>query len=97
MSLNYGASYYSVSVYRLQQSFTSIPCSVRRAADMWLIWDSVDHNSVRHISGTTGHDFKELLKLTTTKYDHITFDFSGGPALRLNSFDPITDHGSDDD
>ncbi len=94
---NYVALHYSVSVYLLQQSFTSIPCSVRRAADMWLIWGSVDQHSVRHISGTTGHDFKELLKLTKNKYDFITFDFSGGPALRLNLFQPITDHGSDDD
>ena len=94
---NYVASHYSVNVYLLQQSFTSIPCSVRRAADMWLIWGSVDMHSVRHISGTTGHDFKELLTLTKNKYDFITFDFSEGPALRLNLFDPITDHGSDDD
>ncbi len=64
---NYVASHFSVSVYLLQQSFTSIPCSVRRAADMWLIWGSVDMHSVRHISGTTGHDFKELLKLTKNK------------------------------
>ena len=48
--LNYVASHYSVSIYLLQQSFTSIPCSVRRAADMWLIWGSVDQHSVRHIS-----------------------------------------------
>jgi hypothetical protein len=96
-TFNYVASHYSVSVYLLQQSFTSIPCSVRRAADMWLIWGSVDQHSVRHISGTTGHDFKELLKLTKNKYDFIAFDFSGGPALRLNLFQPITDHGSDDD
>ncbi len=94
---NYVASHYSVSVYLLQQSFTSIPCSIRRAAYMWLIWRSVDMHSVRHISGKTGRDFKELLKLTKNKYDFITFDFSGGPALRLNLFEPITDHGSDKD
>ncbi len=54
-------------------------------------------HSVRHISGTTGLDFKELLKLTKNKYDFITFDFSGGPQLRLHLFDPITDHGSNAD
>ena len=95
---NYVASHYSVSVYLLQQSFTSIPRSARRAADMWLIWGSVDQHSVRHISSTTGHDFAELLKLTVNKYEFIAFDFSGqGPALRLNLFQPITDHGSDQD
>ncbi len=75
---NYVASHYSVSVYLLQQSFTSIPCSVRRAADMWLIWGSVDQHSVRHISGTTGHDYKELLRLTKTKYDFIALILVGG-------------------
>ena len=94
---NYVASHYSVSVCLLQQSFTSIPCSVRRAADMWLIWGSVDQHSVRHISGTTGHDFKELLRLTKSKYDFIALILLGGAALRLNLFDPITDHGSDED
>ena len=94
---NYVASHYSVSVYLLQQSFTSIPCSVRRAADMWLIWGSVDMHSVRHISGTTGHDFKELLKLTKNKYDYICFDYSGGAPLRFNLFHEILDRGADDD
>ena len=94
---NYVASHYSFSVYLLQQSFTSISSSVRRAADMWLIWGSVDQHSVWHISGTTGHDFKKLLRLTKTKYDFIVFDFSGGAELRLNLFEPITNHGTDDD
>ena len=94
---NYVDSHYIVSVYLLQQSFTSIPCSVRRAADMWLIWESVDMHSVRHISGTTGHNFKELLKLTKNKYDFITFDFSGGAPLRFNLFHEIQDNGGDDD
>ena len=94
---NYVASHYSVSVYLLQQSFTSISCSVRKAADMWLIWGSVDMHSVRHISGTTGHDFKELLRLTKNKYDFITFDFSGGAPLRFNLFHEILDRGADDD
>ena len=89
---NYVASHYNVSVYLLTQNFCSIPVAVRRAADWWTLWGSVDAVSIRDVSGKIGHDFASLLRLTATKYDSITFDFSGdGPFLRLNLFRPIHD------
>ena len=87
---NYVASHYNVTVYLLNQNFVSIPVPIRRSADWWVLWGSVDAISIRDVSQKTGHDFAELLKLTDTKYDSITFNFSGdGPALRLNMFTPI--------
>ena len=61
--------------------------------DRWLtLLGSVDAVSIRDVSGKPGHDFASLLRLTATKYDSITFDFSGdGPVLRLNLFRPIHD------
>ena len=92
--VQYVASHYNVTVYILHQNFVSIPTPIRRAADWWVLWGSVDNASVRDVSSKTGHDFKELLKLTQNKYDCITFDFSGeGPPLRLNLFQPIVDSG----
>ena len=56
----------------------------------------VDNASVRDVSSKTGHDFRQLLQLTNTKFDCISFDFSGeGPALRLNMFHPISDAGGE--
>ena len=90
--LQYVASHYSLTVYILHQNFVSIPVPIRRAADWWNLWGSVDNVSVRDVSSKTGHDFKSLLLLTSSKYDCITFDFSGiGPPLRLNMFEPIED------
>ena len=88
----YVASHYNVSVYLLTQNFCSIPVAVRRAADWWTLWGSVDAVSIRDVSGKIGHDFASLLRLTATKYDSITFDFSSdGPVLRLNLFRPTHD------
>ena len=90
--LQYVASHYSLTVYILHQNFVSIPVPIRRAADWWNLWGSVDNVSVRDVYSNTGHDFKSLLLLTSSKYDCITFDFSGiGPQLRLNMFEPIAD------
>ena len=90
--LQYVASHYSLTVYILHQNFVSIPVPIRRAADWWNLWGSVDNVSVRDVSSKTGHDFKSLLLLTSSKFDCITFDFSGiGPPLRLNMFEPIED------
>ena len=90
--LQYVASHYSLTVYILHQNFVSIPVPIRRAADWWNLWGSVDNVSVRDVSSKTGHDFKSLLLLTNSKYDCITFNFSGiGPQLRLNMFEPIED------
>ena len=90
--LQYVASHYSLTVYILHQNFVSIPVLIRRAADWWNLWGSVGNVSVRDISSKTGHDFKSLLLLTSSKYGCITFDFSGtGPQLRLNTFESIED------
>ena len=90
--LQYVASHCSLTVYILHQNFVSIPAPIRRAADWWTLWGSVDNVSVRDVSSKTGHDFKSLLLLTSSKYDCITFNFSGiGPQLRLNMFEPIED------
>ena len=92
--VQYVASHYNLTVYILHQSFVSIPTPIRRAAGWWVLWGSVDNVSVRDISAKTGHDFKQLFRLTNTKYDCATFDFSGeGAPLRLNMFHPIDDSG----
>ena len=89
---NYVCSHYGVTVYLLQQNFVSIPVPVRRAADWWVLYRSVDAISIRDVSAKTGHDFADLLRLCETKYDSITFDHSGnGPELRLNMFNPIVE------
>lgn len=88
----YVASHYSCSIFLLQQNYTSIPVPIRRACDWWVIYPSVDVQSQLHISRTTGFDVPALKrKWCKTKYDNLTFDFSGdGPELRLNVFYPIT-------
>ena len=94
--MQYVASHYNLTVYILHQNFVSIPTPIRRAADWWNLWGSVDNVSVRDVSSKTGHDFRQLLQLTNSKFDCITFDFSGeGPPLRLNMFDPIDDAGDE--
>ena len=90
--VNYVCSHYSVSCALIQQNFVSIPPAIRRAMDWWVIWPSVDHESMKVISRKTGHDMIALAKLCKTKYDSITFDHTGdGPEVRLNLFKPIVD------
>ena len=67
--LQYVASHYNLSVYVLHQNFVSIPTPIRRAADWWNLWGSVDNVSVRDVSSKTGHDFRQLLQLTKSKFD----------------------------
>ena len=93
----YQATHYNVIIFILQQNFVSIPPAIRRAASWWVIWPSVDHQSMRDVSTKTGHAMKELAKLCKTKYDSITFDFEGDKyPLRLNMFQPILDEGEED-
>ena len=74
----------------------SIPTPIRRAADWWNLWGSVGNVFVRDVSSKTGHDFRQLLQLTNSKFDCTTFDFtSEGPPLRLNMFDLIEDAGGE--
>jgi len=94
----YTASHYNVCVFLLQQNFTSInPPSIRRSADFWVIWPSVDYQSMIDVSRKTGHSMKQLAKqFCKTKFDSICFDFTGSKyPLRLNFFTPIHDAGSD--
>ena len=94
--LQYVCSHYSVTCFVLHQNFVSIPTPIRRAADWWDRWGSVDNVYVRDVSSKTGHDIRQLLQLTNSKFDCITFDFSGeGPPLCLNMFDPIADAGDE--
>ena len=56
----------------------------------------VSLGAVSDISRKTGHDLRQLMRLCETKYDSITFDFSGnGPKLRLNMLQPIEGDDSD--
>ena len=87
---NYYCTHYSCTTFIIQQNVTSIPPSIRRAADWLILWPSVDRESMRYVSRLTGHDMRELAKLCEKKHDSITFDFSkDGPELRLNLFTPI--------
>jgi hypothetical protein len=94
--LMYVCLHHSVSCYILHQNFVSIPTPIQRACDWWVLWASVDNGSVRDVSSKTGHDFRALFRLTKSKYDCVTFDFSGeGPPLRLNMFGVIEDTADD--
>ena len=79
------------------QNFTNLSPSIRRSACWWVLYPSVSLDAVSDISRKTGHDLRQLMRLGETKYDSITFDFSGnGPKLRLNMFEPIEDDDADD-
>ena len=65
--MQYVASHYNTIVYILHQNFVSIPTPIRRAADWWNLWGSVDNASARDVSSKTGHDFRQLLQLTKSK------------------------------
>ena len=45
--MQYVASHYNTTVYILHQNFVSIPTPIRRAADWWNLWGSVDNVSVQ--------------------------------------------------
>ena len=94
--LQYVASHYNLKGHVLHQNFVSIPTPIRRAADWWNLRGSVGNASVGNIPSKTGHDFRHLLQLTNTKFDCVSFDFSGeGPPLRLNMLHPILDAGGE--
>ena len=92
---NYRASHYGIMIFLLSQSFYSSPTCIRRAADRWIIWPGVDETFNRDVQAKTGHNMRDLKKLCESKYDNITFNFTGrGPALLFNLFEPIEDdHG----
>ena len=89
---NYQSSHKSLTVICAVQNFTNLSPSIRRSACWWVLYPSISLDAVSDISRKTGHDLRQLMRLCNTKYDSITFDFSGnGPRLRLNMFDPIDD------
>lgn len=89
---NYCCSHLSISLFLIQQNFTSVPPCIRRAMDWYVIYPSVDNESTRYLSRITGRDIVALKKQhCKTRYDSICFDMSGdGPELRLNLFTPIS-------
>ena len=89
---SYTCSHQSVTALFLQQNFTSIPVSIRRACQYITLWKGVDKTAERHLTATTGHDMKELFKLCKKRYDSITLDFIGEHApLRLNFYAKVED------
>ena len=95
---NYQSSHKSLTAICAVQNFTNLSPSIRRSACWWVLYPSVSLGAVSDISRKTSHDLRQLMKLCATKYDSITFDFSGnGPKLRLNMFGPIVDDAEDEE
>lgn len=95
---SYVSTHTSTTILLCTQDFASIPTSVRRSCTQWILFPSVDMQACRHVSAATGHQFKKLIKLCSSKHDSVCFSFDGvGPALRLNLWTPIEDHGEEDD
>ena len=95
---NYQSSHKSLTVICAVRNFTNLSPSIRRSACWRVLYPSVSLDAVSDISRITGHDLRQLIKVCATKYDSITFDFSGnGPKLRLNMFEPIVDDAEDED
>jgi hypothetical protein len=93
----YMSTHYQITICILNQDFISIPTTLRRCADWWCLWPSVDHESMSCVSRKTSHSMKQLAKqFCKTKWDFIVFDHSGnGPKLRVNIFDAIDIEESD--
>jgi hypothetical protein len=89
---NYAASHKNVLTMLIAQSMYSVPPQIRRAANAWVLWKSVDLQVDSDIKRKAGHDFRELSKLCVTKYDSICFYFDETEhKLRFNIFTPIVD------
>ena len=87
---NFAASHKSVTCFILVQDLFSIPISVRRSLDFIAIASSPIKSTEglfsRMLKIDVGALFKKFCK---TKWDFLVFDFTGGPTVRLNWYQPI--------
>jgi ABC-type cobalamin/Fe3+-siderophores transport system ATPase subunit len=97
----YVSTHKNISVFLTSQDCFNVPSSVRRCANVWILWRSADIDNMANMarkSGISSKDMKKIFnQLMQTSRDSLWIDrTSGSPAaLRKNGYDLISKKNSE--
>ena len=87
------STHMNTSIMLACQDMFTVPTSIRRCCDWYILWNSPDKLTLKTISARIGHPIDRILKETDCKFhDNITIDMTGRYPhlmLRKNIFEPI--------